>query len=183
MVWNEELKREIPEEWKLGIFSDLVEIGNGKDHQELKDGNIPVYGSGGVMRTVDTSIYNGESVLIPRKGTLNNVIYINRDFWTVDTMFYTKMKTVHSAIFVYYSIKLYDFEKLNTGTGVPSMTSSIIYNLKVVIPSNDILKCFDDYVQTFYRQIEKNSIENQELVSLRDFLLPLLINGQVGFKN
>ena len=182
MVWNEELKREIPEGWRNGSLSELLEIGNGKDHKGLKDGNIPVYGSGGVMRTVDTPIYNGESVLIPRKGTLNNIIYVNGVFWTVDTMFYTKMKKAHSAVFAYYSAKLYDFEKLNTGTGVPSMTSSIIYNLKVVIPPEKILKSFDNYVQAFYKQMNEKERENRELVSLRDFLLPLLMNGQVGFK-
>lgn len=182
MVWNEELKREIPAGWGKGVFSDLIDIGNGRDHKDLSDGNIPVYGSGGVMRTVDTSIYSGESVLIPRKGTLNNIIYVNSNFWTVDTMFYTKMKKKHSAIYTYYSAKLYDFEKLNTGTGVPSMTSSIIYNLKVVIPPDKILGYFDDYVQAFYRKMQENEMENRELVSLRDFLLPLLMNGQVGFK-
>ncbi len=182
MVWNEELKREIPAGWEKGVFSDLIDIGNGRDHKDLSDGNIPVYGSGGVMRTVDTSIYSGESVLIPRKGTLNNIIYVNSNFWTVDTMFYTKMKKKHSAIYTYYSAKLYDFEKLNTGTGVPSMTSSIIYNLKVVIPPDKILGYFDDYVQAFYRKMQENEMENRELVSLRDFLLPLLMNGQVGFQ-
>lgn len=183
MVWNEELRREIPRGWRKSSFSELVEIGNGKDHKELHDGNIPVYGSGGVMRTVDTFIYKGESVLIPRKGTLNNIIYVNGAFWTVDTMFYTKMKKAHSAIFTYYSVKLYDFEKLNTGTGVPSMTSSIIYNLKTVIPSDKILKNFDNYVQVFYKKMQEKEIENRELESLRDFLLPLLMNGQVGFKD
>ena len=98
-------------------------------------------------------------------------------------MFYTKMKKAHSAIFVYYSAKLYDFEKLNTGTGVPSMTSTIIYNLKVVMPPEEILERFDNYVQAFYLQIQKNKIENEELSSLRNFLLPLLMNGQVGFKD
>lgn len=181
MVWNEELKREIPEGWKIGAFADLLEIGNGKDHKELGDGNIPVYGSGGVMRTVNTFIYNGESVLIPRKGTLNNIIYVNGAFWTVDTMFYTKMKKAHSTIFAYYSVKLYDFEKLNTGTGVPSMTSSIIYNLRVVIPSKEVLESFDNYVQAFYKQMNEKERENRELASLRDFLLPLLMNGQVSF--
>lgn len=182
MVWNEELKREIPAGWENGNFSDLIEIGNGRDHKELQDGKIPVYGSGGVMRLVDTSIYDGESVLIPRKGTLNNVIYVNGAFWTVDTMFYSKMKMKHIAIFTYYSAKLYDFEKLNTGTGVPSMTSSIIYNLKTVIPTKQVLKDFDEMVQSLYRQIHKNNIENRELMSLRDFLLPLLMNGQIGFR-
>lgn len=182
MVWNEELKREIPAGWKQGTFFDLIEIGNGKDHKELHSGKIPVYGSGGVMRFVDMAIYEGESVLIPRKGTLNNIIYVNGAFWTVDTMFYTKMKKKHAAIFTYYSVKLYDFEKLNTGTGVPSMTSLIIYNLKTVIPTNHILEEFDLTVQSLYKQIQANNIENMELMSLRDFLLPLLMNGQVGFK-
>lgn len=183
MVWSEELKREIPEGWEAGFFSDLIEIGNGKDHKDLKDGKIPVYGSGGVMRMLDTYIYNGESVLIPRKGTLNNILYVNGAFWTVDTMFYSKMKKKHSALYTYYSAKLFDFEKLNTGTGVPSMTSSIIYNLKIVIPPDKILERFDNYVQTFYKQIHEKERENRELVLLRDFLLPLLMNGQVGFKS
>ncbi len=182
MEWNEELNREIPEGWSKGLFSDLIDIGNGRDYKDLHIGDIPVYGSGGVIRTVDMPIYNGESVLIPRKGTLNNIIYVNGEFWTVDTMFYTKMKKKYSAIYTYYSVKLYDFEKLNTGTGVPSMTSSIIYNLKVVIPPDKILESFDNYVQTFYKQMREKEIENRELVSLRDFLLPLLMNGQVGFK-
>lgn len=183
MVWSEELQREIPKGWKSGCFSELIEIGNGKDHKELGDGDIPAYGSGGVIRTVDAFIYNGESVLIPRKGTLNNIIYVNGAFWTVDTMFYSKMKKEHSAIYAYYSAKLYDFERLNTGTGVPSMTSSVIYNLKVAIPADKVLEHFDNYVQAFYKKMQEKEIENRELISLRDFLLPLLMNGQVSFKD
>ncbi len=182
MVWNEELKREIRAGWKQGTFFDLIEIGNGKDHKGLHNGKVPVYGSGGVMRFVDKAIYDGESVLIPRKGTLNNIIYVNGAFWTVDTMFYSKMKMDHTAIFTYYSVRLYDFEKLNTGTGVPSMTSSIIYDLKTIIPTRKILKDFDLAVQSFYKQIQANRKENEELASLRNFLLPLLMNGQVSFK-
>ncbi len=182
MVWNEELKREIPDGWKAGIFADFFEIGNGKDHKNLLDGEIPVYGSGGIMRYVNEELYNGESVLIPRKGTLNNIIYIKDHFWTVDTMYYTKMKKENAAIFMYYTVKQYDFEKMNTGTGVPSMTASIIYNLKTVIPKLDILKQFDNKVQSIYNMIRQNQKQNKELASLRDFVLPLLMNGQVGFK-
>ena len=182
MVWNEELKREIPEGWEDGIFADFFEIGNGRDHKHLLDGAIPVYGSGGIMRYVDEALYNGESVLIPRKGTLNNIFYIKDAFWTVDTMYFTKMKKENVAIFMYYTVKQYDFEKMNTGTGVPSMTASIIYNLKTVIPKWDILRQFDNKVQSIYDMIKQNEKQNKELVSLRDFLLPLLMNGQVGFK-
>ena len=182
MVWNEELKREIPDGWETGVFADFFDIGNGKDHKNLQDGVVPVYGSGGIMRYVDKELYHGESVLIPRKGTLNNIIYIKDHFWTVDTMYYTKMKKENAAIFMYYTVKQYDFEKMNTGTGVPSMTASIIYNLKTVIPKLDILKQFDNKVQSIYNMIRQNQKQNKELASLRDFVLPLLMNGQVGFK-
>ena len=87
----------IPEGWKVGTLSDLLDIRYGKDHKKLNDGNIPVYGSGGVMRLADGILYNGESVLIPRKGTLNNVLYVNCPFWTVDTMFYSIEKVPNVA--------------------------------------------------------------------------------------
>ena len=182
MVWNEELKREIPDGWKAGIFADFFEIGNGKDHKNLLDGEIPVYGSGGIMRYVNEELYNGESVLIPRKGTLNNIIYITGPFWTVDTMYFTKIKKDNAAIYVYYAVNQYNFEKMNTGTGVPSMTASVIYNLKTVMPKTEILKQFDNKVQSFYSMIRQNEKQNKELASLREFLLPLLMNGQVRFK-
>ena len=179
MVWNEELKREIPDGWEVGIFRDVLDIGNGRDHKGLADGNIPVYGSGGLMRKVDSSLYIGESVLIPRKGTLNNIMYVNEAFWTVDTMFYTKMKRKHIAKYMYYATKAYDFERLNTGTGVPSMTTDIIYKLKVLIPKESLLENFDKMVSPMYVAIKQYYEENQQLASLRDFLLPMLMNGQV----
>lgn len=82
----------IPKGWRVGTLSELVAVKYGKDHKKLTDGPYPVYGSGGIMRYVERPIYTKESVLIPRKGTLNNVIYLNEPFWSVDTMFYTEMK-------------------------------------------------------------------------------------------
>lgn len=182
MVWNEELKREIPLGWNNGKFSDFIEICNGKDHKQQEAGEIPVYGSGGIIRKINNSLYTGESVLFPRKGTLNNILYVNDSFWTVDTMFYSKIKKENSAIFMYYVACQYNYEKMNTGTGVPSMTSQILYNLKMIIPDDLILKKFNDKVQKMYMLISINKKQNEELALLRDFLLPLLMNGQVGFK-
>ncbi len=181
MIWSEELKRKIPTGWNEGTLEDFIEIGNGKDHQSLMDGDIPVYGSGGVMRYVEKALYSGESVLIPRKGTLNNIMYVNEDFWTVDTMFYSKMRKEHCALYVFHTAKMYDFERKNIGTGVPSMTSIIIYEQKVVIPPGDILEKFDKLLQPLYKLIKQVEKENQRLSSLRDFLLPMLINEQVKY--
>ena len=64
----------IPEGWRAGTLKEMLEIRYGKDHKKLSAGTIPVYGSGGLMRLADKALYSGESVLIPRKGTLNNVM-------------------------------------------------------------------------------------------------------------
>ena len=71
----------MPDGWKVGRLSELISVKYGKDHKKLNDGNYPVYGSGGIMRYVEKFLYDKESVLIPRKGTLNNVFYINEPFW------------------------------------------------------------------------------------------------------
>ncbi|HFR3690898.1 TPA: restriction endonuclease subunit S [Streptococcus suis] len=179
MVYNDQLKREIPEGWGVENLSNFLTIKNGKDHKDLSDGNYPVYGSGGLMRKVEDYIFEGESVLIPRKGTLNNIMYVDEKFWTVDTMFYTDMKIDYVALYTYFSIKDIDFTKLNTGTGVPSMTASILYQLQIINPNADILKNFDELVRTTYRMIFDNRKQNQELNQLREWLLPMLMNGQV----
>ena len=180
MVWNEELKREIPEGWNNGYVSDLIDVGQGKDHQKLEAGDIPVYGSGGFMRGVNKFLHEGESVLIPRKGTLNNIMIVDGTFWTVDTMFYTMPRIPHAMRYLYYTLTtFYNFERMNVGSGVPSMTSDIIRGLKLVIPSTFILKRFDEITDPWYAKIKELKAENQELTSLRNFLLPMLMNGQM----
>ena len=101
------------ESWSTGQLSDLISVKYGKDHKKLADGNYPVYGSGGIIRYVEKPLHTGESVLIPRKGTLNNVIYVNEAFWSVDTMFYTEMLHPNIAKFVYHFVKSKDLASLN----------------------------------------------------------------------
>lgn len=179
MVYNPELKREIPEGWGVEKLKYFLTIKNGRDHKHLQDGKFAVYGSGGIMRTVADYLYSGESILFPRKGTLNNVMYVNEEFWTVDTMFYSEVNKNNSALYVFYSVKDIDFNKLNTGTGVPSMTSSILYDLNIIVPEENILEKFNTIVKQNYETIKLNNIQNQELNQLRDWLLPMLMNGQV----
>ena len=150
MVWNEKLKREIPEGWNSCHLEDFLAIRNGRDHKHLSNGIYPVYGSGGEMRRVSEYLYNGESVLMPRKGSLNNIMYVNEAFWTVDTMFYSEMKIDYCAKYIYYSIKDIDFTRLDSGTGVPSMTSSTLYSIKMVRPNDDVLKKFDEIVSPLF---------------------------------
>ena len=125
------------EEWKEYRLGELLKIRYGKDHKKLKDGHIPVYGSGGIMRYADTSIFSGPSILIPRKGTLSNIFYVDTPFWTVDTMFWSEIETnkVHPS-FLFYAICKKDFASLNVGTAVPSLTVPVIESLSIKIPSS-----------------------------------------------
>lgn len=179
MVWNEELKREVPDGWGLAKLGDVLTIKNGRDHKHLVIGTIPVYGSGGVMRYVDTPMYSSESILIPRKGTLSNLFYINEPFWCVDTIFYTQMKNPHSCKYLFYTIQAFNISSMNTGTAVPSMTTEILNNLSLIYPPSETLKTFDNILSPIFQKIDILKIENQKLAELRDWLLPMLMNGQV----
>ncbi|WP_304479742.1 restriction endonuclease subunit S [uncultured Duncaniella sp.] len=180
MVWNEKLKREIPEGWNAALMKDFLVIGNGKDHKDLETGIYPVYGSGGLMRYVNDFLFSGESVLLPRKGSLSNFMYVNESFWTVDTMFYTKEKLKGAAKYIYYSMRYVDITRYDSGTGVPSMTSISYYAMPFVKPTNDIIKLFDEILSPWIAQIKHNEVQIKNLTKQRGELLPLLMNGQVS---
>ena len=180
MVWNEKLKRKIPKGWDNCTLEHFLTIKNGRDHKHLAEGVYPVYGSGGEMRRVNENLYRGESVLMPRKGTLNNIMYVDEAFWTVDTMFYSEMKVPYCAKYIFFAIKDIDFTRWDSGTGVPSMTASTLYNLPMIKPHKDLLKRFDKTITPIFYKMKQIRVECEELTKQRDELLPLLMNGQVS---
>ena len=147
-------------EYKLG---DVLTIKYGKDHKQIADGDVPIYGSGGIIRYGERSLYDGPSILIPRKGSLNNIMFADKPFWTVDTMFWTIInEDIANPLFVYYSICKKDFASLNVGSAVPSLTVPVIENIDILLPSRDIqdkivsiLKSLDDKIEV-NRRINDN---------------------------
>lgn len=170
-------------DWPLGHLSDLINVKYGKDHKKLADGAYPVYGSGGIMRYVEHPLYEKESVLIPRKGTLNNVMYVNQPFWSVDTMFYTEMKQANVAKFVYHYVKSKDLASMNAGSAVPSMTTAILNAMELRIPSEEALFQFENSVAPMYEMIKKNEDQSRKLAQLRDVLLSKLMSGEIDVSN
>jgi len=165
--------------WPEGKLSDLIEVCYGKDHKKLHDGDIPVYGSGGIMRHVDRALYEQESVLVPRKGTLNNVMYVDEPFWSVDTMFFTKMKRQNVAKFVFHFLKGKDLASMNAGSAVPSMTTKILNAIPLQIPDDQTLSTFEAQVSPFYQAASYNNKESKNLAVIRDSLLPKLMSGEI----
>ena len=167
------------ESWSTGQLSDLISVKYGKDHKKLADGNYPVYGSGGIMRYVEKPLYTCESVLIPRKGTLNNIMYVNEAFWSVDTMFYTEMLRPNIAKFVYHFVKSKDLVSLNAGSAVPSMTTNILNAMQLYIPNEKTLEKFENIVSPMYSAMQENTKESKILANTRDALLPKLMSGEL----
>lgn len=165
--------------WQEGRLSDLVKVKYGKDHKKLSDGLYPVFGSGGIMRYVERPLYDKESVLIPRKGTLNNIIYVNEPFWSVDTMFYTEMLMPNIAKFVYHFVKSKDLASMNAGSAVPSMTTDILNAMELRIPSPEVLSTFENLVSPMYQAMQANDQQSKRLANIRDTLLPKLMSGEI----
>ncbi len=135
-------------DWKN--LGDVVNIKNGKDWKGLKAGDIPVYGSGGIMGYVDTFAYNQKTVLIPRKGSITNIFFVETPFWNVDTIYYTEIDTDQIfPKFFYYFIKSLDLMKLDTGSGRPSLTQAILNQIKIPIPAlpaqKEIVSILDNF--------------------------------------
>ena len=122
------------EGWKEYKLKSLCEIGNGKDYKHLGSGNIPVYGSGGYMTSVDDFLYDGESVCIGRKGTIDKPIFLTGKFWTVDTLFYTH--SFHNCLpkFLYLIFQQINWYKYNEAGGVPSLSKTTIGEINVFAP-------------------------------------------------
>ncbi|MBU2808762.1 restriction endonuclease subunit S [Acidithiobacillus ferrooxidans F221] len=131
-------------------LGDIVRIKNGKDHKMLGDGEFPVYGSGGIMRYADTYAYNKPSVLIPRKGSLGNLFFVDVPFWNVDTIFYTEIDEAQiRPKFLYYFLTTAGLGEMNQAGGVPSQTQSVLNELKIPIPplqiQIEIVKVLDTF--------------------------------------
>ncbi|MEG0893493.1 MAG: restriction endonuclease subunit S [Oscillospiraceae bacterium] len=153
-------------EWQTVKLSEICNIRYGKDHKKLNDGNIPVYGSGGLMRYVDKAIHNSKSVLIPRKGSLKNLFFVEPPFWTVDTLFWTDINTdVIYPEFLYYQLKTLNLETYNVGTAVPSLTTAVLNDILLVLPDLEEQKIIANYLVMLDNKIELNNKINNNLAA------------------
>ena len=124
-------------DWEEKRLGEIFTIRYGKDHKNLHDGDIPVMGTGGVIRYVDSILYNQPSVLIGRKGTIDEPRYIQQPFWSVDTLFYTEIEPSYIPFFIFLVVLNINWKRYNEATGVPSLNANIIIKIKVDIPCEE----------------------------------------------
>ena len=127
---------QVPEHWKKMPFKRVASICNGRDYKEVEhsEGAYPVIGSGGEFARASVFMFDGESVLLGRKGTIDKPLYINGPFWAVDTMFYTKIADNAFPKFVYYNALNIPFGRYSTNTALPSMTGEDLSSHVIAAP-------------------------------------------------
>lgn len=122
--------------WKTRSIEDMLTLGHGRDYKGIPNGDVPVYGTGGVMCYVAEYLYEGPTVCIGRKGTIDAPIYHDGKIWTVDTLFYSHSFKECYPKFIYYKFLTIDWQSYNEASGVPSLTADIIGRISLEVPMN-----------------------------------------------
>ena len=155
---------EIPQNWSVIRFKYVAKLENGKEVTST-NGNIPVYGSGGIFKYTDSYLYDGPSLLTGRKGTIDNPMLVNGKFWTVDTMFYTSKIMNIDYKFLYYAyLGCTNFHFYKTGSVLPSMTQANIKNNFLTYTKNKVQKEISTYLDSKIKQIENLIVKKNEIV-------------------
>lgn len=152
----------IPEDWDAMPLSMVLSVGNGRDYKKIPQGDVPVYGTGGYMTSVSDFLYDGETVCIGRKGTIDKPQYHNGKIWTVDTLFYTYGFRDVNVKFLYYLFCTIDWKSYNEASGVPSLTSKNILGIIAQFPElpeqtriASTLSTIDNLISELERLIDK----------------------------
>jgi type I restriction enzyme S subunit len=169
--------------WKQKRISEILTICSGKDYKHLKVGDIPVFGTGGLMTRVDDFLYDGESVFIGRKGSIDKPTYFSGKFWTVDTLFYTNNFKEVTPKFVYRLFRNVNWIKYNEASGVPSLSKSTVESIKVYIPHTEeqlkVAGFFDD-IDDLLRNLKT---QKQKLEEYKRGIMQKIFSQEVRFKD
>jgi len=203
MVYHPELKREIPEGWEVEKIENIAQTGSGGTPKSTNvsyysNGEIPWINSGELEQTVITSTSNfiteeglnnssaklfpSGTILVAMYGaTAGKVSFLTFEASTNQAICAIMLTDIRMRYYLKNVIEdLYQYlVKLSTGSARDNLSQDMIRNIKVVIPSNDILDRFYDFSNNIIKEITKKQQENEQLTQLRDWLLPMLMNGQV----
>lgn len=154
-------------EWEEKKLGEILKIGSGRDYKHLKEGNIPVFGTGGYMTSVNDYLFDGESVCIGRKGTINKPFYYNGKFWTVDTLFYTYSYKNVLPRFIFNGFEQINWLMYNEASGVPSLSKSTIEQIEISIP--DIYE--QAKIASFLTLIEERILAQSKIIDRLESLI------------
>ena len=160
------------DDWEQRKFSDVVDIGSGMDYKHLGEGDIPVYGTGGYMLSVDAALSEDKDAIgIGRKGTIDKPYILRAPFWTVDTLFYCIPKDGYDLDFISCLFQNVDWRKKDESTGVPSLSKVIINNVETAVPSFEEQRKIGDYFKGIDNLITLQQRKYDKLVNVKKSML------------
>ena len=171
--FKEENGKDYPD-WEEKKLGEVLKIGSGKDYKHLDAGNIPVFGTGGYMLSVNKFLHSGETVFIGRKGTIDKPFYFEGDFWTVDTLFYTHTFKNTIPKFIYCVFQQIDWKLHNEASGVPSLSKSTIEKLKFDFPCIEEQQKIANFLSSIDAKIENTKDELGKIQLFKKGLLQQL---------
>ena len=171
----------VPNHWEIVPFKRATTINNGCDykHVQVEENGYPVIGSGGQFAWANQYMYDGEAVLLGRKGTIDKPMYYNGKFWTVDTMFYGIPKKNANCKYLYYQAKNIPFERYATATALPSMTQTDLNNNTICLPPLDEQSAIANYLDKKCFEIDNVISALQKRIALLQELKQSVITHAV----
>ena len=173
----------IPEGWNPKRLDAILELAYGKalKKSDRIDGEIPVYGSGGITGSHNNAIVDGPGIIIGRKGTVGSIYWEDNSFYPIDTVFY--VRTTRPLNHVFFELQTLGLEEMNTDAAVPGLNRNNVYRLETPDYPKELINEFDSLASSMRNQITANHCETKTLTDIRDTLLPKLLSGELSVDN
>ncbi len=175
----------IPEAWGVGRLDDALILQRGFDlpTKQRQEGSVPIYASTGATGTHNAAKVKGPGVVTGRSGSLGTVIYIDEDFWPLNTTLWVKEFRKVTPLYAFYLLSNLGLEQFNSGAAVPTLNRNNIHGLQVVLPPYLLLKQFNSFVEPLFSLKKNLQARNINLRYTRDLLLPKLIAGEIDVES
>ena len=167
-----------PSKWEKKPWSEVVTIQNGRDYKKIlvESGGYPVYGTGGEMARVSEYLCPENTIIVGRKGTINNPLLVKEKFWNVDTAFGVIVGNKLHYQYFYNFCKMFDFSILNKQAVLPSTTKADLLKIKIAVPPMELQNQFADFV----KQVDKSKFEVQQALQKEQRLFDSLMQEYFG---
>jgi len=172
------------DEWEKGVIEDILTILHGRNQHSVEsfDGKYPILGSGGVIGKSTEYLCDWECVLIGRKGTIDNPLYMNSPFWTIDTLYYSKPKSNQCVKFQYYLFCTIYWNDYAESSGRPSLAKKVIEEIPIRIPSEPEQQAIAEILTAMDDEIESLETEKAKMMQIREGAMDDLLTGRVRLK-
>ncbi len=176
---------EIPEGWEVGRLDDVLVLQRGFDLPKAlrAEGAVPIIASTGVTGFHNKVKVKAPGVVTGRSGTIGEVLYVQEDFWPLNTSLWVKEFPKSEPLYAYYLLSSLNLKQFSAGAAVPTLNRNSIHGMPVVVPPRDLQKRFQEIAGTMFVQFRTLSLKNENLRRTRDVLLPRLLSGQIKLED